>query len=61
MRKTEKMEQMTSAVMLLVSAVQTLSEKVDNCNGMCECILDEVTPLGLDLEKLMKSAPVTMD
>lgn len=60
MRKKE-IQNMTSAVLLLASVVKELSEKVDNCNGFCECILDEVTPMGMALDKLVEAAPMTMD
>ena len=50
--REKEMQNMTSAVLLLASVIRELSEKVDSCNGFCECILDEVTPMGMALEQL---------
>lgn len=58
MKAREREKSLVSAVLMLITAVNELSEKVDSCNGFCECILDEVTPMGAALDKLANAPEV---
>lgn len=51
---------LNKAVADLMRSIEELSEKVDRCEGFCEAILDEVTPIGLALDALA-AAPETAD
>ncbi len=56
-----KRSTLAAEIAALRNAIVRLEEKVDRCDGFCEAILDEVTPLALALDALASEAPATMD
>ena len=61
MTKRKRSNALAAEIAALRTAIVRLEEKVDRCDGFCEAILDEVTPLGLALDALASEAPATMD
>ena len=52
--RNQTRNEMAAALLLMASTIQELSEKVDNLTSMHEAVLDEVTPMGLDISKMLK-------
>lgn len=42
-------------------AIELLTVKIDQCNGYCEAVLDEVTPLSLAVDEIIADIPTTAD
>lgn len=45
----------------LLAAISRLEEKVEACYDLCEQILDEVTPLWLEIDAIAEDAASTAD
>lgn len=42
-------------------AIEQLTVKIDQCNGFCEAVLDEVTPLSLAIDEIIADIPTAAD
>lgn len=42
-------------------AIENLTVKIDQCNGFCEAVLDEVTPLSLAIDEVIADIPTSAD